>query len=94
MSDDRIRNFERVRNGVDWGWFPDPRRFVRCAWEPGQRRLLIFEKHSANKTMPADTGRIVVDSFTYTDEWRGEPYFHDQIVYCDDTPDSEVQTSV
>ena len=93
LSDSRIRNFERVRNGIDWGWFPDPWRFVRCAWEPGARRLLIFEEHSANKMMPADTGQIVVDSLTYADEEGGEPYFHDQIVYCDDTPDSKVQMS-
>ncbi len=24
LSDSRIRDFERVLNGVDWGWFPDP----------------------------------------------------------------------
>lgn len=44
--------------------------------------------------MPADTGKIVVDSLTYADEAKGEPYFHDQIVYCDDTPDSKVQMNV
>ena len=22
LSDDRIRGFERIRNGIDWGWFP------------------------------------------------------------------------
>jgi hypothetical protein len=79
---------------VDWGWFPDPWRFVRCGWEPSARRLLIFEEHSANKTMPADTGKIVVDSLTYADDANGEPYFHDQIVFCDDTPDSKVQMNV
>ena len=90
LSDSRIRGFERVRNGIDGGWFPDPWRFVRCAWEPGVRRLLVFEEHSANKMVPADTGRIMVDSLTYPDEDGGEAYYHDQIVYCDDTPDSKV----
>ena len=70
-----------VRSGVDWGWFPGPRRIVRCGWEPSARHLLIFEEHSANKTMPADTGKIVVDSLTYADDANGEPYFHDQIVF-------------
>lgn len=37
MSEMRCRGFERTRNGVDWGWFPDPWRFVRCGWEPGAR---------------------------------------------------------
>ena len=91
LSDSRIRSFQRVRNGVDWGWFPDPWRFVRCAWEPSERRLLIFEEHSANKMMPIDTGKIVVDSLSFPDEIGGEPYFHNEIVYADDTPDSKVQ---
>lgn len=43
--------------------------------------------------MQIDTGRIVVDSLTYADEVGGDPYYHDQIVYCDDTPDSKVQTN-
>lgn len=94
LSDSRIRTFQRVRNGVDWGWFPDPWRFVRCAWEPDARRLLVFEEHSANKMMPAETGKIVVDSLTFPDEQGAEAYFHDQIVYCDDTPDSKVQMNV
>lgn len=41
--------------------------------------------------MPIDTGRIVVSSLTYPDEVGGDAYYHDQIVYCDDTPDSKVQ---
>lgn len=91
ISDERIRGFERIRNGIDWGWFPDPWRFVRCAWEPGARRLLIFEEHSFNKKTPEETGKVVLESLTYADELGDEPYFHDQIVWCDDTPDGKVQ---
>lgn len=91
VGDERARGFELVRNGVDWGWFPDPWRFVRCGWEPAARRLTVFEEHTANRTMPVDTGRVVVDSLTYADAPGGEPYYHDQVVWCDDTPDSKVQ---
>ena len=91
ISDERIRGFERIRNGIDWGWFPDPWRFVRCAWEPGARRLLVFEEHSFNKKTPEETGKVVLEALTYPDEPGDEPYFHDQIVWCDDTPDGKVQ---
>ena len=37
--------------------------------------------------MPADTGAIVVDSLTYADDANSKPYFQNQIVFCDDTPD-------
>ena len=70
LSDSRIRSFERIRNGVDWGWFPDPWRFVRCAWEPSERRLLIFEEHSAYMAMtklgfmPANDRKLATVSFS------------------------------
>ena len=94
ISDERIRGLERIRNGIDWGWFPDPWRFVRCGWEPGSRSLLIFEEHSFNKKTPEETGRVVLEALTYADEPGDEPYFHDQIVWCDDTPDGKVQMQV
>ena len=93
-TDEEIRTFERIRNGLDWGWWPDPWRFVRCEWQPGSRRLIIFEEHTANKMTPEETGRIVLDSLTYADEPGEEAYYHDQVVWVDDTPDGKVQTSV
>jgi len=91
VTDEGIRAFERVHNGLDWGWWPDPWRFVRCEWQPGSRRLIIIEEHTANKMGPEDTGRIVLESLTYADEPGGEPYFHDELIWCDDTPDGKVQ---
>ncbi|MDO4851517.1 MAG: hypothetical protein Q4A93_06650 [Actinomycetota bacterium] len=91
ITDERIRGFDRTRNGIDWGWFPDPWRFVRCGWEPEARRLLVFEEHTANKMGPEDTGRIVLESLTYADDPGEEPYFHDELIWCDDTPDGKVQ---
>lgn len=44
--------------------------------------------------MPTDTVKIVVESLACADDANGEPYFHDQIVFCDDAPDSKVQMYV
>lgn len=49
----------RIRKDAQWrglGWFPDPWRFVRCGWEPGARRLILFQELSANRKTPAETG--------------------------------------
>lgn len=93
LTDEDIRGFDNHRNGVDWGWFPDPWRFVRMGWEPAARRLAIFEEHTANRMGPAETGRVVLEALTYADEPGGEPYYHDELVWCDDTPDAKVQMS-
>ena len=36
----------------------------------------------------------MVDSLTFADEAGGEAYFYDQMIWCDDTPDSKVQMNV
>lgn len=94
MSDMRCRGFERTRNGVDWGWFPDPWRFVRCGWEPGARRLSIYSEMSANRKTPAETGQMVVDAMTYSDVAGEDAYFHDELIWCDDTPDGKQSMAV
>lgn len=94
LSDARILGFERRRNGIDWGWLPDPWRFVRCAWEPAERRLVIYQELSANRKTSKETGAMVAEALTYADASGEEPYFHDEMVWCDNTPDGQVSMSV
>lgn len=89
LSDAQCRGFSRTRNGVDWGWFPDPWRFVRCGWEPGERRLTIFGELSANRKTPAETAALVTEALTYADAPGEDAYLHDELIWCDDTPDGK-----
>lgn len=91
ISDEEVAGFERVRNGVDWGWFPDPWRFIRGEWVPRERKLILFEEHSANKKLPKETGEIVRRSLTYPDYQGGTAYTHKDVVWCDDTADGKQQ---
>jgi len=90
LTDAEIRTFDNFRNGVDWGWFPDPWRFVRCEWQPGRRRLVIFDERSANKTTPEDTARMAMDALTYADADGAEAYYHAQRVLCDDANPADI----
>lgn len=91
IADSEIASFDRFRNGVDWGWFPDPWRFIRCSLDMGERRLYIFDEHSAHRKEPRDTGRIVFETLTYSDGEGHDARFHDQTVWCDDTADGKQQ---
>lgn len=91
VTDAEIRGFDNFRNGVDWGWFPDPWRYVRMEYQRREKRIIIFEEHSRNKTMPEDTGLIVRDSLTYPNSDGGEPVFHNQRIWYDDTADGKAQ---
>jgi len=91
ITDREIASFDHFRNGVDWGWFPDPWRFVRCSLDLGGRRLYVYEEHSAHRKEARDTGRIVLDALTYPDGDGDEPRYHAQTVWCDDTADGKQQ---
>lgn len=89
LPDAACRGFSRTRNGVDWGWFPDPWRFVRCGWEPGERRLTIFGELSANRKTPSETAALVVGALTYANEPGEDACLHDELIWCDETPDGK-----
>lgn len=49
MNDDFIEGFDRIFNGVDWGWYPDPFAFNKIAVDISQRNIYIFAEFHANK---------------------------------------------
>ena len=49
MKDDEIDAFDRVYMGIDWGWYPDPFRFIKAYYIASERRLFIFDEISGNK---------------------------------------------
>lgn len=91
LQDGEIDSFDNFRNGVDWGWFPDPWCFVRGHYAAADRTLYLFEEHRRNKTLPRDTAKIIVDALTYPDAAHREPVFHAQTIWCDDTADGKQQ---
>lgn len=91
ITDEQILAFDNFRNGVDWGWFPDPWCFVRCHYQANEKRLYLFEEHRRNKTLPRDTGQIIVDALTYPNRKGDKAKFHNQLIWCDDTADGKQQ---
>lgn len=61
ISADEIGGFGTVYAGLDFGWFPDPLHFVRCAYDPARRRLCIFDEYRTVKTSNADVYRILTE---------------------------------
>jgi PBSX family phage terminase large subunit len=59
ITDDEIDGFDRVYNGVDWGYFPDPWVFLRMHYQAAQRRLLVFDERSGVKLSNEQTAELV-----------------------------------
>lgn len=92
IPDEEIVAFDNPRLGVDFGWFPDPWRFVQCEWQAAQRRLLIWGERSANKALPCDTGQMIREAQTYADQRSAKPYLHQAPIWCDSADMTAIAT--
>ena len=59
ITDDEIKQFDRVTSGVDWGWYPDPWAFNRMHYDKARRTLYIFDELTRNRTSNLDTSELV-----------------------------------
>lgn len=66
ITDEEIAEFDRVLNGLDWGWFPDPFHFVRCQYDAARLRLLIFEEYRCNKQSNRQTADTLIEQHGIT----------------------------
>lgn len=61
ISGAEIGGFGATYAGLDFGWFPDPLHFVRCAYEPARRRLYVYDEYRTVRTSNADVYRILTE---------------------------------
>lgn len=61
ITDEEIRTFDRIYQGQDWGWFPDPAAFIRLAYNTAQECIYMIDEHYVNKTTNADNAKWIID---------------------------------
>lgn len=54
ITDEEIESFGYTYAGLDFGWYPDPAHFVRCAYNPNTRKLWIYDEFRTVKTSNRD----------------------------------------
>lgn len=59
ITDAQIQTFDRLYNGVDWGWYPDPWAFVRCHYDAARQTLYIFDEAGGRKLTNQKTAELV-----------------------------------
>ena len=50
ITDAEINTFNTIKQGLDWGYFPDPTAFVRTYYNPATMTLYIFDERKYLKT--------------------------------------------
>lgn len=61
ISNDEIAQFDRIYNGVDWGWYPDPFAFNRMHFDAARRTLYVFDEYHCNKKGNAETAKTLTE---------------------------------
>lgn len=61
ITDEELQTFDRIYNGVDWGFFPDPWAFNRVYFNAARRELYIFDELEANKKGNEETAQMLLD---------------------------------
>ena len=68
ITDEEISHFDRIKNGLDWGYFPDPFAFNRMHYDAARRTLYIFDELTAHKQGNKETAdRLIAKGLTRED---------------------------
>lgn len=66
ITDEEIKSFDRIYNGIDWGWYPDPWAFNRVHLDMARRTLYIFDEDEQNKKSNRETADILINNHSIT----------------------------
>lgn len=50
ITDAEVENFDQAKQGLDWGYFPDPTAFVRLQYDPSKLIIYVFDEKKRVKT--------------------------------------------
>ena len=81
MNDAFIETFDRIYNGIDFGWYPDPFAFTKVHVDISRRNIYIFAEYRCNK----QSNRQVFEKLYHELKYCGNRPFMspDEIVTCD-----------
>ena len=72
ITDEEIASFDRIYQGVDWGWYPDPFAFVRVHYDSARETIYFLDEYGANKKKNSETAAEI--------KRRG---YNDYVITCD-----------
>lgn len=65
ITDQEIAGFDRIYQGVDWGWFPDPFAFVRLHYDRARETVYFIDEIVENRLLNEQAaGRIKAKNYT------------------------------
>lgn len=79
ITDEEISHMDRIYQGVDWGWFPDPYAFIRAYYDAARETIYLIDENYVNKQKNVITAQWILD--------KG---YGDYLVTCDSAENKSV----
>lgn len=61
ITDEEIARQEKIYQGQDWGYYPDPKAFVRCAYMPASQKILCIDELGGQKIRNTVMAQMIKD---------------------------------
>lgn len=61
ITDEEVRGFDRIYQGADWGWFPDPFAFVRLHYDRTRETIYFLDEIYQNKLTNDASAKAIKD---------------------------------
>ena len=61
ITDEEIRHFDHIYQGVDWGWFPDAFAFIRLHYDSSRETIYLLDEFCGNKLTNEQTAGWILD---------------------------------
>ena len=68
ITDEEISHFDRIYQGVDWGWFPDPYAFIRVHYDIARETIYFIDECYKQKFNNEASAKWIMDH-GYNDTW-------------------------
>ena len=61
ITDEEIEQMDRIRQGVDFGWYPDQFAFLRTHYDSAREKIYLIDELYVNKWKNDKTGQWILD---------------------------------
>jgi len=61
ITDEELSHFDRIFQGVDWGWFPDPYAFIRLHYDKTRETIYLIDENFGNKITNEQGAKWILD---------------------------------
>lgn len=72
LSSELIKKFDRIYQGIDWGWYPDQLAFIRLHYDTARQTIYILDELYVNKYSNEQLAK-----------WIYDKKYHNIITTCD-----------